>query len=187
MILVAIGIVVGFLVALGLTRVMATLLYDVSANDVSIYAIVIALLGVFSLEDEALDLIRRVKGVAFTRVEIVSILLQDTADVSAVGRSALVSDFAEDQHLAGAEEVRRRPIKGAPIDSQAKITLAQARSTALVARPGKITDQELENERGGTGLRYSFDIKGNGKTFEVGVDARTGKVLENKAEGPNPD
>ena len=70
---------------------------------------------------------------------------------------------------------------------QARITLAQARSTALMARPGVITDQELEKERGGTGLRYSFDIKSKGKTFEVGVDARTGKVLENKGEGPNPD
>ena len=69
----------------------------------------------------------------------------------------------------------------------AKITLATARSTALAARPGQITDQELEKERGGTGLRYSFDIKSNGKTFEVGVDARTGKVLENDAEGRNPD
>ena len=69
----------------------------------------------------------------------------------------------------------------------AKITLAQARSAALTARPGQITDQELEKERGGTGLRYSFDMKSEGKTFEVGVDARTGKVLENKAEGPNPD
>jgi len=76
---------------------------------------------------------------------------------------------------------------GANLMPQAKITLAQARSTALAARPGKITDQELENERGGTGLRYSFDIKSKGKTFEVGVDARTGKVLENDGEGPNPD
>lgn len=76
---------------------------------------------------------------------------------------------------------------GANLLPQAKITLAQARSTALAARPGQITDQELEKERGGTGLRYSFDIKANGKTFEVGVDARTGKVLENDGEGPNPD
>ena len=76
---------------------------------------------------------------------------------------------------------------GANLLPQAKITLAKARSTALAARPGKITDQELENEGGGTGLRYSFDIKSNGKTFEVGVDARTGKVLENDREGPNPD
>jgi uncharacterized membrane protein YkoI len=50
-----------------------------------------------------------------------------------------------------------------------------------------ITDQELEKESGGTGLRYSFDIKSKGKIFEVGVDARTGKVLENDAEGPDAD
>ena len=34
----------------------------------------------------------------------------------------------------------------------------------------------------------TFNIpKSKGKTFEVGVDARTGKVLENAGEGPNPD
>jgi uncharacterized membrane protein YkoI len=36
-------------------------------------------------------------------------------------------------------------------------------------------------------LRYSFDIKSGSITQEVGVDAQTGKVLENKKEGPNPD
>lgn len=76
---------------------------------------------------------------------------------------------------------------GAELLPMAKVTLAQARATAVRAHPGVITDQELEKERGGTGLRYSFDIKNNGKTFEVGVDARTGKVLENDAEGSNPD
>lgn len=76
---------------------------------------------------------------------------------------------------------------GSELLPQAKITLAKARSSALAARPGVITDQELENERGGTGLRYSFDIKSKGKTFEVGIDARTGKVLENDVEGANPD
>jgi putative ABC transport system permease protein len=43
--LVVIGIVIGFLVALGATRVMATLLYGVGANDFSTYAVVIVLLG----------------------------------------------------------------------------------------------------------------------------------------------
>ena len=76
---------------------------------------------------------------------------------------------------------------GSELLPQAKITLANARSSALAVRPGVITDQELEKERGGTGLRYSFDIKSKGKTFEVGIDARTGKVLENDAEGANPD
>lgn len=69
----------------------------------------------------------------------------------------------------------------------ASITLKQARAIAAKARPGKITDQELEKEAGGSGLRYSFDVRHNGKTYEVGVDAKSGTVLENKAEGPNPD
>lgn len=76
---------------------------------------------------------------------------------------------------------------GAELLPMAKVTLVQARAAAMRAHPGVITDQELEKEGGGTGLRYSFDIKTNGKTSEVGVDARTGKVLENKAEGANPD
>jgi uncharacterized membrane protein YkoI len=62
-----------------------------------------------------------------------------------------------------------------------------ARSITLKAHPGKITDAELEKERGGSGLRFSFDIKNGGKTCEVGVDARTGKVLENEREGPDAD
>jgi uncharacterized membrane protein YkoI len=78
-------------------------------------------------------------------------------------------------------------LKGANLTPMAKVTLANARAAALKARPGIITDQELEKEKGGSGLRYSFDIKSNGKPFEVGVDARTRKVLENKAEGPNAD
>jgi uncharacterized membrane protein YkoI len=76
---------------------------------------------------------------------------------------------------------------GAKLASKANITIAQARVIALKAHPGQITDQELENEGGGSGLRYSFDIKNGGRTHEVGVDAKTGKVLENKAEGPHPD
>ena len=74
---------------------------------------------------------------------------------------------------------------GSEFAGQARVTIDQARAIALKAHPGKITDQELENENGG--LRYSFDLKSGGKTFEVGVDAKTGRVLENKAEGPNPD
>ena len=76
---------------------------------------------------------------------------------------------------------------GHELASQAHVSLTQARATALKARPGLITDQELEKEAGGTGLRYSFDVTGAGHKYEVGVDARTGKVLENKIEGANPD
>jgi uncharacterized membrane protein YkoI len=69
----------------------------------------------------------------------------------------------------------------------AKVTLDQARATALNARHGTITDQELERERGGSGLRYSFDIKAHGHTYEVGIDAKTGRILENALEGAHPD
>ncbi len=77
--------------------------------------------------------------------------------------------------------------KGAELMPMAKVTLATATATALKARPGTITDSELEKEKGGSGLRYSFDITAAAKKFEVGVDAKTGAVLENKAEGKNPD
>lgn len=76
---------------------------------------------------------------------------------------------------------------GQKFAGQAKITIAQARDIALKAHPGKVTDEELEREAGGSGLRYSFDIKNRSHTQEVGVDAISGKVIENKTEGPNPD
>ncbi len=78
-------------------------------------------------------------------------------------------------------------MKGAKLAPMAKVSLATARATALKARPGKITDFELEQEKGGSGLRYSFDIASHGKPYEIGVDAKTGAVLENIAEGKNPD
>ena len=69
---------------------------------------------------------------------------------------------------------------GQELSKQAKVSITEARAIAL-------TDEELEKEKGGTGLRYSFDIKRGAVTQEVGVDAQTGKVLENKKEGPHPD
>jgi uncharacterized membrane protein YkoI len=76
---------------------------------------------------------------------------------------------------------------GQELAKTAKISIANARALALKAHPGKITDQELEKESGGSGLRYSFDIRSGKVTQEVGVDAQTGQVLENKPEGRNPD
>ena len=80
-----------------------------------------------------------------------------------------------------------KPYAGHDLAKSAHITIEQAQAIALKARPGKVTDKELEKEPGGSGLRYSFDIVAGGKTYEVGVDAANGKVLENAAEGKNPD
>src|SRR5579859_4801407 len=76
---------------------------------------------------------------------------------------------------------------GEELAGKAKVSMQQARSIALKAHPGKITDEELEQEKGGSGLRYSFDIRDSKGTQEVGVDARTGAVLENAPEGARPD
>ena len=77
--------------------------------------------------------------------------------------------------------------QGQKLAKHAKVTIDDAKQIALKARPGMVTDQELEKEKGGGGLRYSFDIKSDGKTYEVGVDAKSGAILENAPEGKNPD
>lgn len=76
---------------------------------------------------------------------------------------------------------------GQELEKHARVSIAEARTIALKAHAGKITDEELEREQGGTGLRYSFDIENGSVTQEVGVDARTGSVLENAKEGKTPD
>lgn len=66
--------------------------------------------------------------------------------------------------------------------AQARISPEQAQVIALKTRPGKIVKHELEKESGGSGLRYSFGINAGKHTYEVGVDAKTGKVLENSLD-----
>lgn len=91
--------------------------------------------------------------------------------------------------LAGSAQAATKHghMAGAELMPMAKVSLATARATAQKARPGNITDQELEREAGGSGLRYSFDMVSKGTTYEIGVDAKTGRVLENKPEGKDPD
>lgn len=62
-----------------------------------------------------------------------------------------------------------------------RIGIARAQAIALKAAPGKIMSAEYEKEGGG--WRYSFDIQQRGHVQEIGVDARTGRIVENKSEG----
>jgi len=71
---------------------------------------------------------------------------------------------------------------GAQYAKDAKVTMEQARAQALKIAPGTIKDAELEKEGGGSGLRYSFDIQTRKGLHEVGIDAVTGKRLENSQE-----
>jgi uncharacterized membrane protein YkoI len=62
-----------------------------------------------------------------------------------------------------------------------KISMAHAKAMALKLAPGKIISSEYEKE-GGI-WRYSFDIQQRGNVQEIGIDGRTGKIVENKSEG----
>ena len=66
--------------------------------------------------------------------------------------------------------------------AHARIGMARARAIALKTAPGKIKDAEYEKENGG--WRYSFDIQQGARVHEVGVDAFTGKIVENDFEKP---
>ena len=107
--------------------------------------------------------------------------------LSAAALAALALGAGAASAEASANSAASPSFSGHRLAGAARISLADARAIALKARPGVITDQELEKEGGGSGLRYSFDIKSAGVTYEVGVDAKTGKVLENGREGANPD
>lgn len=78
---------------------------------------------------------------------------------------------------------------GESLAKSASVSIDKAKSIALATEPGRIADTELETENGGSGLRYSFDIKpkSGGATHEVGIDANTGAVLENSVDGSTTD
>ena|SRR5947209_12929147 len=83
------------------------------------------------------------------------------------------------------------------LQSQTKITMDEARATALKRAPGKVESGELEREHGR--LVYSFDIRNSkGPITEVQVSAITGRIVrvehenkrqeaaEKRAEGHKP-
>lgn len=68
---------------------------------------------------------------------------------------------------------------GDEYEKEAKLTIKEARDIALKTYPGTVVDEELEHKLGGSGLRFSFDIRANHITHEVAIDAKTGAVLAN--------
>ena len=101
-------------------------------------------------------------------------------------RNVFVAAVSMSLLLAGAAVAAQAP-SPAKLEAQAKVTMTSARAIALKTYPGKIVKEELEQEKGGSGLRYSFDIKSANATHEIGVDAKTGKLLENSVEGADND
>jgi uncharacterized membrane protein YkoI len=73
------------------------------------------------------------------------------------------------------------PHRAAAHAPPARLSMAAARAIALRAAPGRLISGEYEREGGG--WRYSFDIQQPGHVQEIGVDANTGRIVENKSEG----
>lgn len=101
-------------------------------------------------------------------------------------RKLLISSMSLSLLLAGAA-IATQASPAANLSAQAKVSMKEARQIALKTYPGMVVKQELEQESGGSGLRYSFDIRSAKATHEVGVDAKSGKVLENSVEGADKD
>src|SRR5262249_39039326 len=80
---------------------------------------VIASLGVGSLEEEAFDLVGRIGGIALLLMQAIGELLENAAHVGGVGFASLVDDVAKNQNFARTENIRRRPVEGAPIHTEA--------------------------------------------------------------------
>jgi uncharacterized membrane protein YkoI len=57
------------------------------------------------------------------------------------------------------------------------ITLDQAKAKALAAKPGVVTDADLDDRDFGKGWDYEFEIvDADGREWEVDIDAKTGAV-----------
>lgn len=67
------------------------------------------------------------------------------------------------------------PSSGKPI-----LSMEQAKKIALARHSGQVKSSVLEREHGR--LIYSFDIERDNETHEGGVEATTGRVVEDKIE-----
>lgn len=84
---------------------------------------------------------------------------------------------------AGAQTTTPKKSKiPAALKAQAKISVEEARATALKKAPGEIKEEELEKEHGK--LVYSFDIqqKGQKDITEVQVSAIDGSIVSVEKE-----
>lgn len=68
----------------------------------------------------------------------------------------------------------------------AKVSQEQASKIALKRHDGQVVDVRIAKESGGSGLRWIFQIKQPSASYEVEIDAKTGKVLEDVRSGINP-
>lgn len=108
-------------------------------------------------------------------MKIKTLIIATTA--SAMGLAAIsVPVMAKESAKAEAKE--KAEAMHAPAH---KISRAQAQAIALRTVPGgRVVEYDFEKEGGG--WRHSFDIRVGKITHEIGVDANSGKIVENSVE-----
>ena len=60
------------------------------------------------------------------------------------------------------------------------VSETQARKIAMTVAKGPISASEYEKEDGA--WRWSFDVRENGRIHEIGIDAMTGRIVEDSWE-----
>ena len=73
--------------------------------------------------------------------------------------------------------------KEAALLKEAKITMAQARATALAKVPGNIEMAKLEREKGKVLFEFEIHRADNNAEVEIHIDAVTGEVFQTKERG----
>lgn len=77
----------------------------------------------------------------------------------------------------------KKESKEAKLVRDAKITMAEARRTALARIPGNIEMAKLEREKGKLWFEFEIHKTGNGAEAEIHINAVTGEVGEIKEQG----
>lgn len=97
-----------------------------------------------------------------------------------VAAIAITLGFLSTNALADIEDPRE-------IEAAAKqfglISMDEAKSKALAARPGIVKEVELENRKNGKGWDYEVEIiDADGNEWDVDIDAKTGEVIKIKRD-----
>jgi uncharacterized membrane protein YkoI len=107
---------------------------------------------------------------------IASVTETHAADTSIDTQSSVKENKADQETVDDGNEAD----ESAQLQKDVKVTIEDAKKTALLAVPGTIVKTEQKNEKGN--VVYNMEIS-NGKTISaVKIDSVTGKVLETEIE-----
>jgi len=106
--------------------------------------------------------------------------------LSALAACNTMQGLGEDMRQGGvalsdaATQARDNMSEPAPAQTSGqRISMDRARSLALAARTGEISDGELVGDPNGS-ARYDFTVHSDRSTYHVAVDAQTGAIVENR-------